>query len=93
MCVCDAHSRDRLSLFNAPSGEGDGLAREQPCVTLSKRPEHFLSGHATPQASYLMLGRELLHVHVKTPEARQEVVDHHLLGNDCGGGSQGAEGC
>lgn len=32
-----------------------------------------------------MLGRELLHVGVKTPEARQEVVDHHLLGNDCGG--------
>lgn len=33
----------------------------------------------------LVLRRELLHVGAETPEARQEVVDHHLLGNDCTG--------
>lgn len=33
----------------------------------------------------LVLRRELLHVGAKTPEARQEVVDHHLLRNDCTG--------
>lgn len=30
----------------------------------------------------LMLWRELLHVSTQTPETRQEMVDHHLLGND-----------
>lgn len=30
----------------------------------------------------LVLGGELLHVGAETPEARQEVVDHHLLRND-----------
>lgn len=34
----------------------------------------------------LVLGRELLHVCAETSEARQEVVDHHLLRNDCRGG-------
>lgn len=34
----------------------------------------------------LVLRWKLLHVSVETPEARQEVVDHHLLRNDCTGG-------
>lgn len=33
----------------------------------------------------LVLRGELLHVSAETPEARQEVVDHHLLRNDCTG--------
>lgn len=37
-----------------------------------------------------MLGRELLHVGAQTPEARQEMVDHHLLGNEAAG--EGAVG-
>lgn len=31
----------------------------------------------------LVLWGELLHVGPETPEARQEVVDHHLLRYDC----------
>lgn len=37
-----------------------------------------------------MLWRELLHVSTQTPEARQEMVDHHLLGNEAAG--EGAVG-
>lgn len=33
----------------------------------------------------LVLRWKLLHVSVETPEAWQEVVDHHLLRNDCTG--------
>lgn len=33
----------------------------------------------------LVLWRELLHVGAETPETREEVVDHHLLRNDCTG--------
>lgn len=78
---------DRLSLFNTllrGRRSGSWAAVRQSAASTSCLPR---------VAFYLMLGRELLHVGVKTPEARQEVVDHHLLGNDCGRESQGAEGC
>lgn len=91
--ICDEGTRthvwraepDRLSLFNTPrrgrrSGSWAAVCHGRSAVSTSSLPP------APPPTFYLMLGRELLHVDVKTPEARQEVVDHHLLGNDCGGG-------
>lgn len=83
MEACVTRAAMTVYLYLTPRGEGDGLARERPCVTVGAQGALPVWPH-TALAFYLMLGRELLHVGVKTSEARQEVVDHHLLGNDCG---------
>lgn len=67
---------------------GSMYVRMQVCVTVSAARGRVSAFPVRPVRPDLMLGGQLLHVGVKTPEARQEVIDHHLLGNDCRG-SQG----
>lgn len=59
--------------------------RDNICVRMSESVKHAGEWMHACVSPDLMLRGQLLHVSVKTPEARQEVIDHHLLRNDCTG--------
>lgn len=59
--------------------------RDNICVRVSESVKHAGEWTHACVSPDLMLRGQLLHVSVKTPEARQEVIDHHLLRNDCTG--------